>query len=107
MEEPGLFVAGLFGELGQDASLGGFGLLEIGLEVGDGLEEVASLDDHDEVNGVEVALAAEAAAEIGTWIGGRIELFTDWTEEAEDAFASFAGPAEATVNQSVDRDLVA
>ena len=55
----------------------------------------------------EKIITPEAAAEIGTWIGGRIELFTDWTEKTEDAFAPFAWPAEATVDQSADRDLVA
>jgi hypothetical protein len=83
------------------------GLGEIWFKVGDGLEEVASLDDHDEVDGVEVALTTEAAAEIGAWIGGRIELFADGTEEAEDAFASFARPAEVKANHSLDSDVVA
>jgi hypothetical protein len=48
-----------------------------------GFFEVAALDDHDDVDGIEVLLATEASCEVGLRIGSGVELGTDGAEESE------------------------
>ena len=53
----------------------GSGGREAVFEVVDGGDEVTLPDGHDEVDGVEVALAVKATAKIGTRFDGREEFF--------------------------------
>jgi hypothetical protein len=66
----------------------------VGFEVLDGGDEVNFADQHHEVDGIEVLLTAEAAAEIGVGVDGGEELAATGTEEAETAFSRFVRPLE-------------
>jgi hypothetical protein len=66
----------------------------VGFEEVDGGDEVGVLDEHHQVDGIEVSLAVEATAEIGAWIDGGEELAAVRTEEAEPAFSRFVRPLE-------------
>ena len=48
-----------------------------------GLPEVAGIDGHDHIDGIEVFLTREAAGQIGFGIGGGVELRAQGTEKAE------------------------
>lgn len=84
------------------------------LEVADGVEEGGFLDGDDEVDGVEVFLAAEAPREVRPGIGGGVELVAEGTEKAEEPFAGFGGDIEMaedvrdgdTVSQAVEFGVV-
>jgi hypothetical protein len=54
----------------------------------DGVDECAALDDHDEIDGVEVALAVETACEIGSRVGGAVEAVTAGALESEYIIAT-------------------
>jgi hypothetical protein len=88
----------------------GLGLAKVVLEVADGVEEGRFLDGDDEVDGVEVFLTAEAPREVGSGIGGGVELVAEGAEEAEEPIAGFGGDVEMaedvpdgdTVSQAVE-----
>jgi hypothetical protein len=61
----------------------------------DGVDEVAALDEHHQIDRIEIDFAVKAASEIGPRIGRRQELATLGTEEAESAIANFVGPLES------------
>ena len=56
-----------------------------------GLLEVESLFNHDDVYGVEVCLAGKASCKIGFVVGCGIEVFAQWTSEAEVSILGFMG----------------
>jgi hypothetical protein len=60
----------------------------------DGFDEVAVLGGDEEVDGVEVGLAVEAAAEVGARIDGRQVSLTARAEEGELPVALLVGPVE-------------
>ena len=57
----------------------------------DSLREGAPTDEDDDVDGVEVYLASEAASEIGLWVSSGIEFVAAGAEESEESFAMFGG----------------
>ena len=59
-----------------------------------GGDEVAVLDQHHEINGIEVGLTGEAAGEVGSRVNRGQELATLGTEEAEASVALFVRPFE-------------
>lgn len=69
--------------------------------------EGAPFDRHDEVNGIEVAPAAEAAREVRGGVGGRVTLRALRAEEAEVALGHLVGEAEHVDDEGRDVDLVA
>jgi hypothetical protein len=71
------------------------------------LDEGALIDDHHEADGVEVLLTTEAAAQIGFWIDGAVELRAERTEESEIALGQLRRPLEHVFNQRSDVDVVA
>jgi len=70
------------------------------------LEERAAIHLHDQLDGVEVSLAAKAPGEIGGWIGCGVELSAQRTRETQKALAILRGQAQGMFNQSVHRYLV-
>ena len=72
----------------------------------DGRDEVASANQHDQVDGVVVALTAETASEVGAWVDGREEFVATWAEEAESPLAVLVGPCELR-DEVWNRDVVA
>jgi hypothetical protein len=71
------------------------------------LDEGTLIDRHHEVDGVEVALATEASAQIGVWIDGAIKLRAERTEEAEVTLGKLRRPIEPVGDQWSDVDVVA
>jgi hypothetical protein len=64
------------------------------------------LDQHHEIDGIEVDCAGEAAGEIGPWVDGGEELAALRTEEAETPIALFVRPVELG-EQRGDGDFIA
>ena len=60
----------------------------------DGFDEVAAFDDHDEVDGVEVFLTAEAARKIRFALGSGVKLLAAWTKKAEVTLGDLHGQVE-------------
>ena len=60
----------------------------------DGGDEVAALNRHHQIDGIEVGLAVEATGEVGPRIDGGEELAAARTEEAESSFAVLVRPVE-------------
>jgi len=48
-----------------------------------GIPEVAGIDGHNDIDGIEVFLATEAAGQIGLGVGGGVELRAQGTEKTE------------------------
>jgi hypothetical protein len=71
----------------------------------DGLKEGEPLEAHDEIDGIEVLAAAEAASEVGARVCCGVELAADRTEEAEVAVATFPRDSQ-TPNELGDVDVV-
>ena len=69
-------------------------------------DEVEILDQHHQVDGVEVPLAGETTSEIGAGIGGRQELAASRTEKHESSVPLLVRPIKSD-QQVGDRDLVA
>jgi hypothetical protein len=57
-----------------------------------GGDEVAALDRHHQIDGIEVGFAGEAAGEVGLRVDGGEELAAAWTEEAESPLAVLVRP---------------
>lgn len=72
----------------------------------DGRDEVATANQHDQVDGVVVALTAETASEVGAWVDGREEFLATWAEEAESPLAVLVGPSESR-DEVLNPDVVA
>jgi len=70
------------------------------------LEKRAAIHLHDQLDGVEVSLAAKAPGEIRRRIGSGVELRTDRTREAKKALAILRGHSQGMFNQVVNRYLV-
>ena len=76
----GLFLLGLLGLV----------FVEPAFEDGDGGAEVVAEDD-EQVDVVEVFLAAEAVGEVVAWVDGGPHFAAAWAQEAEVGFADFGG----------------
>jgi hypothetical protein len=61
---------------------------------------------HDEVDRVEVFVAAETSGEVALGIGGRVKLVTKWTHEAKEALGDLAREFEEVGDDEVDGDIV-
>jgi hypothetical protein len=70
-----------------------------------GGDEVAFLDVHREIDGIEVGFTAETAPEIGISLDVGLRFAAAWTNKDELSQAALAGPAEV-LDQPVDRNLV-
>lgn len=68
-------------------------------EIGDGFGEWQSQFDHDEVDGIEVLLALEAAPEVGSRVDSGIEVGAKGAEEAHVAVADLPGYAEVSYDR--------
>ena len=77
-------------------------LIEDGLKVAHGLHEAVALDGHDDVDRVEVALAPEAAGEVGVGVDGRVEVMAQRAHEAEAAVMGFVEQFEDLGDQRDD-----
>jgi hypothetical protein len=86
--------------------LGGLGLLEALAQELDSVAECAALDQHDEVDGVEVALAVETACEIGSRVGGAVEALTAGALESECPFTSLVWQTEDVADEIRDVHVV-
>jgi hypothetical protein len=71
-----------------------------------GLAEVAGPDDHDDIDGIEVFLTAEAACQIGFGIGGGLELRAEGTQKTEISVRDFAGDAQKISDEPRDGDVI-
>jgi len=49
-----------------------------GFEELSGLDEAASFDSHNHIDGIEVFIAAEAPGQVGFGVGGSVEFLTKW-----------------------------
>jgi hypothetical protein len=56
-----------------------------------GVTEVAALDGHDHVDGVEIFLTTEAPGQVGFWVGGGVEFRAQRTQKTEIALRDLAG----------------
>lgn len=72
----------------------------------DGVDECAALDGHDEIDGVEVALAGETAREIGSRVGGAVEAVTAGALESEYTFTSLVWQTEDVADEIRDVHVV-
>ena len=72
----------------------------------DCVEEGAAADSDNEVNGIEVFIAAEAASEIGFRINGGIKFVAERAKEPQERVAIFVGELKAQADQVGDWDLV-
>jgi hypothetical protein len=70
------------------------------------LPEVAGSDGHDDVDGIEVFLTAEASGQIGLGVGGGLKLGAQGTEKAEVSLRDFAGDAQKIGDDPGDGDLI-
>lgn len=70
------------------------------------MKEGASTDEDDDVDGVEVFLASEAASEIGLRIGSGVELIAAGAKEPEESFAMFAWEPEGICDHVVYGELI-
>ena len=70
------------------------------------LHEAVPFDGHDHVDGVEVALAAEAPGEVGVGVDGRIEVVAPGTHEAEPAIMGLVDDLEDIGDEGDDLDIV-
>ena len=61
---------------------------------------------HDEVDGVEVSGAAEAAREICFWVYGGVELIAEWAEESQESVAVLRRECERALDKLSDRDVI-
>jgi hypothetical protein len=77
------------------------------LQISDSVYEVQALDRHDQVDGIEVFLAAKASGQIGPGIDRGVELAADRTEESEPSLADFRRDLQIVLYQPVDRYRVA
>ena len=62
----------------------------------DGGDEVALPDRHDQVDGIEVAFAVKATAEIGARVDCREEFLAPGAEKAQTSFAPLVRPLQLT-----------
>ena len=67
-------------------------------EVMDGLDEVALPGGDEEVDGVEIGLAVEAAAEVGARVDGREVRLATGAQEGQLPIALLVGPLEQFQN---------
>ena len=81
--------------------------IQDGLKVLDGLHEAVAFDSHDHVDGVEVALATEAASEVGVEVDGGVEVMAQRAPEAEATVMGFVGQFEIIGDQRDDFDAIA
>ena len=65
------------------------------------------MDDHDEIDGVEVFLAVEAPCEVGSLVGVAVESTTSGASESEDAVAKFCVQFEDVAYEERDVHVVA
>ena len=72
----------------------------------DGFTEIATLDGHDHVDGVEVLLATETPSQVVLGIGGGVELRAQGTQEAEVALRDLAGKTKEIGDEACNRDVV-
>ena len=80
--------------------------VEQGLEEADGIDEGAVPDGDNEVDGIEILVAAEAPGEVGLRIDGGVELGADGAEESEVALGGFGGDVEDAGDEELDGDVV-
>jgi hypothetical protein len=71
-----------------------------------GLTEVAGFDGHDDIDGIEVFLTAEAACQIGFGIGGGLELRAEGTQKTEISVRDFAGDAQVISDEPGNGDVI-
>ena len=81
--------------------------MEDGIEETDGLNEGVVFDEHDDVDGIEVALTLEASDEVGLRVGGGIKTAAEGTKEPEASIMSFVFEEEHLCDQWDDLDAVA
>jgi hypothetical protein len=79
---------------------------ELVFEEVDGGDEVVLPDGHDQVDGVEVALAAKATAQISTRVDCGVEFFAPGAEKAAASLALLVGPLQL-IEEVVNGDVVA
>jgi hypothetical protein len=72
----------------------------------DGVDEVALGGQHDEVDGVEVLLGAEAAAQVGTGVDGGERLAAARADEGEPSLPAFARPVQVVGDETFQGDVV-
>jgi hypothetical protein len=72
----------------------------------DGGDEIALPDGHDQVDGVEIALAAKATPEVGTRVDCRVEFFAVGAEKAPASLAQLVGPLQL-IEEAVNGDVIA
>jgi len=98
-------------------SLGGHGFCEVGAELLGvdgldalqelyGLSEVLAVDEHGEVDSVEVGVAVEASCEVGFGVGGGVEFVASGAQESEVSLGGFAGEAEDVGDEYGNGDIV-
>ena len=71
----------------------------------DRVDEVETVDDHDEIDGVIVLPTAKAASEVRSALCRGVELPTTWAEESDVAFRDLYGDFEDLKNRG-DREVV-
>ena len=71
-------------------------IVEPRLQVVNGVDEVAVLDCHGEVDRVEIRLAAKTASKIGAWVHGRLRLTTQRTDEDQLVVSSLVRPTQVS-----------
>jgi hypothetical protein len=75
-------------------------------ELRDGLTKRCAPCEHEDVDGIEVPPAAEAASEVRARVGGGVELLAEGAKEAEIALGELGGDPEHPGDDEIDGDLV-
>ena len=70
------------------------------------MKEAVTLSGHDHVDGIEVAVAAEAPRKIRLWVAGGVVVVATGTEEAELAFGCLVLHFQRLADERNDLDLV-
>jgi hypothetical protein len=72
----------------------------------DGFAEVAALDGHDHIDGVEVLVTAKTPGQIGFGIGCGVKLGAQGTEESEVPIRDLAGKTQEIGDEACNGDVV-
>ena len=72
----------------------------------DRVDECAAPDQHDEIDGVEIALAVKTACEIGSGVGGAVEAMTAGALESEYTFTDAVLQTEDVADEIRDVHVV-
>ncbi len=70
------------------------------------IDEALSVNEHHEVDGVEVSLTSKAPPQVRPWIRGGVEFRAGGAQEPKVAVTAFRWDVKSGCNEPFDRDVV-